>query len=138
MIYCPWHVITSFLRSKNSWKGTKKSEGSSLRSVSPAVPPPQDRVSPCPPTPPPHPELCTAAGPQGEISFRGCCPPGTGHPEPCASTAAACLGRARGHPAVSQSPHQEEKNPPPLPWAQIQTYTGTLDIASGASYEASS
>lgn len=49
MIYCPWHVITSFLRSKNAWKGTKKNEGSSLRSVSPAVPPQAEFL----PTPPP-------------------------------------------------------------------------------------
>lgn len=54
MIYCPWHVITSFLRSKNAWKGTKKSEGSSLRSVSTAVPPPPPtEFLPAPPSPPP-------------------------------------------------------------------------------------
>lgn len=99
MIYCPWHVITSFLRSKNAWKGTKKSEGSSLRSVSPAVPPPPRQSFSLPPHPPPPPRALHSSGTAGgdllprvlpawhgasrALRFNRSCMPGTGAGTSC-------------------------------------------------------
>lgn len=53
MIYCPWHVITSFLCQK-CLEMNQRSEGSSLRSVSPAVFPQAKRLSQQPRDPSPQ------------------------------------------------------------------------------------